>query len=214
MLPSRAPEYELAIGTCGTYKGISYKRHKLLQSPPMDPVRNPYSPGAGSPPPALVGRDEELEAFDIAVQRFGLGKPAKSLMLTGLRGVGKTVLLRQFGQMAKGHGWVHQHIEATEDLKFPEAMAMLVRKALLRLSAGQRLADRGRHAFGVLKSFQVRWQLPEGVDLVVGIDPVPGHADSGALEDDLAGLFIEVGELARDRAVGGAVHRRRNPVPR
>ena len=168
----------------------------------MDPVRNPYSPGAGSPPPALVGRDEELEAFDIAVQRFGLGKPAKSLMLTGLRGVGKTVLLRQFGQIAKGHGWVHQHLEATEDLKFAEAMAMLVRKALLRLSAGQRLADRGRRAFGVLKSFQVRWQLPEGVDLVVGVDPVPGHADSGALEDDLAGLFIEVGELARDRAVG------------
>ena len=167
----------------------------------MDPVRNPYSPGAASPPPALVGRDEELEAFDIAVQRFGLGKPAKSLMLTGLRGVGKTVLLREFGQIAKGHGWVHQHLEATEDLKFAEAMAMLVRKALLRLSAGQRLADRGRRAFGVLKSFQVCWQLPEGVDLTVGVDPVPGHADSGALEDDLAGLFIEVGELARDRAV-------------
>ena len=60
---------------------------------------------------------------------------------------------------------------------------MLVRKALLRLSAGQRLADRGRRAFGVLKSFQVRWQLPEGVDLTVGVDLVPGHADSGALED-------------------------------
>jgi len=168
----------------------------------MDPVRNPYSPGAGSPPPALVGRNSELEAFDVAVQRLALGRSARSLMLTGLRGVGKTVLLREFGQIAKGHGWIHQQIEATEDLRFSEAMAMLVRKALLRLSAGQRLADRGRRAFGVLKSFQVRWNLPEGGDITVGIDPVPGLADSGLLDDDLAGLFIEVGELAKDRGVG------------
>ena len=116
----------------------------------MDPVRNPYSPGAGSPPPALVGRSSELEAFDVAIQRLALGRSAKSLMLTGLRGVGKTVLLREFGQIAKSHGWIHQQIEATEDLQFPEAMAMLVRKALLRLSAGQRPAGRGRPAFGGL----------------------------------------------------------------
>ncbi len=168
----------------------------------MDQVRNPYSPGAGSPPPALVGRDAELEAIDIAVQRLGLGRFARSIMLIGLRGVGKTVLLREFAQIAKGHDWVHQHIEATDDLRFPEAMAMLVRRALLRLSAGQRPADRGRRAFGVLKSFQIRWKLPDGGDVTVGLDSVPGHADSGILDDDLAGLFIEVGELARDRGVG------------
>lgn len=168
----------------------------------MDPVRNPYSPGAGSPPPALVGRDTELEAFDIAVQRLGIGRSAKSLMLTGLRGVGKTVLLREFGRIGEQHGWVHQQIEATEDLQFPEAMAMLVRKALLRLSAGERLADRAKRAFGVLKSFQVRWKLPDGGDVTVGLDPVPGRADSGMLDYDLAGLFTEVGELAQDRGVG------------
>jgi len=168
----------------------------------MDPVRNPYSPGAGSPPPALVGRNSELEAFDIAIQRLGLGRSAKSLMLTGLRGVGKTVLLREFGQIAKGHGWIHQQMEATEDIRFAEAMAMLVRKALLRLSAGKRLADRGRRAFGVLKSFQLRWELPDGTGVVVGADSVPGFADSGVLDDDLAGLFIEVAELAKDRGVG------------
>ncbi|MDH3368516.1 MAG: ATP-binding protein [Acidimicrobiia bacterium] len=168
----------------------------------MDPIRNPYSPGAGSPPPALVGRDTELEAFDIAVQRLGLGRSAKSLMLTGLRGVGKTVLLREFGRTSERHGWIHQQIEATEDLQFPEAMAMLVRKALLRLSAGQRLADRARRAFGVLKSFQVRWKLPDGGDVTVGLDPVLGLADSGVLEDDLAGLFTEVGELAQERGIG------------
>jgi len=168
----------------------------------MDPVRNPYSPGAGSPPPALVGRDVELDQFDIAVQRLALGRSAKSMMLIGLRGVGKTVLLREFGRIAEGHRWVHQQIEATDDIRFASAMAMLVRKALLRLSAGQRMAARSRRAFGVLKSFQVRWQLPDGANLAIEFEPVPGRADSGVLDDDLADLFVEVGEVARDRGVG------------
>lgn len=168
----------------------------------MDPVRNPYSPGAGSPPPALVGRNSELEAFDIAIQRLAIGRSAKSLILTGLRGVGKTVLLIEFGKIAQGHGWIHQQIEVTEDIRFPEAMAMLVRKALLRLSAGQRLADRAHRAFGVLKSFQLRWDLADGTGVVVGIDPEPGLADSGVLDDDLAGLFLEVGEVAQEQGIG------------
>lgn len=168
----------------------------------MDPVRNPYSPGAGSPPPALVGRSSELEAFDIAVQRLDIGRSAKSLMLIGLRGVGKTVLLMEFGKIARSHGWVHQQIEATEDIQFPEAMAMLVRKALLRLSASQRMADRARRAFGVLKSFQVRWGLPGGTDVTIGIDPEIGIADSGVLDDDLAELFLEVGAVAKDQGTG------------
>lgn len=165
-------------------------------------MRNPYSPGAGSPPPALVGRDVELDQFDIAVQRLALGRSAKSMMLIGLRGVGKTVLLREFGRIAEGHRWVHQQIEATDDIRFASAMAMLVRKALLRLSAGQRMAARSRRAFGVLKSFQVRWQLPDGANLAIEFEPVPGRADSGVLDDDLADLFVEVGEVARDRGVG------------
>jgi len=168
----------------------------------MDPVRNPYSPGAGSPPPALVGRDVELEQFDIAVQRLALGRSAKSMMLIGLRGVGKTVLLGEFGHIAERHGWVHQQIEAADDIRFPSAMAMLVRKALLRLSAGQRLAERGRRAFGVLKSFQLRWLLADGADLAFEFDPVQGRADSGVLEEDLSDLFVEVGAVARDRGVG------------
>lgn len=167
----------------------------------MDPVRNPYSPGAGTPPPALVGRGEEIEAFDVAVQRLGLGRPAKSLLLTGLRGVGKTVLLGEFGRIASGHGWAHLSLEAGEDLDFVAAAATLARKALLRLSAGQRLADGARRAFGVLRSFQVRWR-PDSGDITVGIDPVPGNADSGDLEEDLADLFIAVGEAARERGTG------------
>ena len=98
----------------------------------MDPVRNPYSPGAGTPPPALVGRDAELRDFDIAIQRLGAGRSAKSLLLTGLRGVGKTVLLREFGRIGERRGWVCRHAEVREDQPFPEVMAILMREALLR----------------------------------------------------------------------------------
>lgn len=76
----------------------------------MDTIRNPYSPGAGNPPPDLVGRDREIESFDVAIQRLTIGRSAKSLMLTGLRGVGKTVLLREFGSIARSRGWVHSQI--------------------------------------------------------------------------------------------------------
>ncbi|MDE2691288.1 MAG: ATP-binding protein [Acidobacteriota bacterium] len=168
----------------------------------MDPTRNPYSPGAGSPPPALVGRDAELETIRIAIERLRLGRFAKSVILTGLRGVGKTVLLQEFRRLGQSRNWVCQPLEASEGMRFPQAMAELVRKVLLRLSPAQNLADRAKRAFGVLKSFQVRWNLPDGGDLTVGLDPVPGRADSGLLDEDLAGLFSEVGEAARERGKG------------
>lgn len=168
----------------------------------MDPVRNPYSPGAGTPPPALVGRDVELRDFDIAVQRLGAGRSAKSLLLTGLRGVGKTVLLRKFGRIGERHGWICRHIEVREDQPFPEVMAVLAREALLRLSGGELMTDRVRRALRVLKSFQVQWKLPVGGDVILELDPVAGRADSGILDHDLAGLFLEIGEAARDRERG------------
>ncbi|MDE0196195.1 MAG: ATP-binding protein [bacterium] len=150
----------------------------------MDSVRNPYSPGAGAPPPALVGRGEEIEEFDVAVQRLGLGCPARSVLMTGLRGVGKTVLLREFGRIAAGHGWIHQSLEASEKLDFVASAATLARKALLRLSAGRRVAD----LVGTLGSFQLRWQ-PDSGGLTLGIDALSGRPDSGDLEEGLADLF-------------------------
>ena len=81
----------------------------------MDPVRNPYSPGAGTRPPALVGRDDEIEAMDIALQRMRLGRDGRSQMLTGLRGVGKTVMLNEFEQIADARGYFHEHVEVGED---------------------------------------------------------------------------------------------------
>ena len=154
----------------------------------MDPVRNPYSPGAGAPPPALVGRDAELVTCDVAIQRFALGKPERSMLLTGLRGVGKTVLLREFGRLADRHRWTHHAIEITEELKFVEEMSALAHAVLRTLSPGRRVAERARRALGVLKSFQLKWKLPDGGDVVIGLDPVPGPADSGLLDRDLAGL--------------------------
>ena len=169
----------------------------------MDPVRNPYSPGAGSPPPALVGRDRELETFDIAVQRLTLGRSAKSQLLTGLRGTGKTVLLREFGRIAGRHDWVHEKIEATEDLAFVEGISILVRKALLRLRTRARIRDRAKRALEALTAFRVRYQVPEtGVDVTLGVDPGPGRADTGILDEDLAELFIEVGNAARSGGIG------------
>ena len=168
----------------------------------MDPVRNPYSPGAGAPPPALVGRDAELAACSVAIQRFGLGKPERSVLLTGLRGVGKTVLLREFGRLAEGHRWVHHAVEITEELKFVEEMSALAHGALRALSPGRVVVDRARRALGVLKSFQLKWKLPGEGDVVIGLDPVSGPADSGLLDRDLAGLLLEIGAVARARGVG------------
>ena len=168
----------------------------------MDPVRNPYSPGAGAPPPALVGRDAELATCSVAIQRFGLGKPERSVLLTGLRGVGKTVLLREFGRLAEGHRWVHHAVEIAEELKFVEEMSALAHGVLRALSPGRIVVDRARRALGVLKSFRLKWKLPGEGDVVIGLDPVSGPADSGLLDHDLAGLLLEIGAVARDRDVG------------
>ena len=166
-------------------------------------MRNPYSPGAGSPPPALVGRDRERETLDIAVQRLTQGRSAKSQLLTGLRGTGKTVLLREFGRIAGRHDWVHEKIEATEDLAFVEGISLLVRKALLRLRTRDRIRERVKQALGALIAFRVRYQVPDtGVDVTLGVDPGPGRADTGVLDEDLAELFIEVGEVARAGGIG------------
>ena len=172
----------------------------------MDPISNPYSPGAGAQPPALVGRDVQLREFEIALQRLALGRSARSFILTGLRGVGKTVLLNQFGQIGRNQSWVHQHLEATDEINLPRAMATLARNAILRLSRRRRLAKRAGRALGILKSFQIRWHIPDAgaLDIAVDptVDPIAGWADSGALEVDLADLLVEVGELAQAAEVG------------
>lgn len=167
----------------------------------MDPVSNPYSPGAGAQPPALVGRDDELGQVEVALKRMTIGRSARSTLLTGLRGVGKTVLLSRFGALARDLGWSHQHLEATEDIDLAAAAATIGRRAILELSRGQRMADRTQRALGALRSLQIRWSVPEW-GAVMEVEPFAGLADSGKLDDDLADLLLEIGTLAREEHSG------------
>lgn len=166
----------------------------------MDSLRNPYSPGAGSRPPALVGRDRELDQFRTAIARLEIRRPAKSLLLTGLRGVGKTVLLNEFGRIAREMHWQYDPLEASESLDFPTAISNLVRKATLRISASKRAAERAKRTLGVLRSFQIRWKLPG--DVTLESEPLAGLGDSGDLESDVADLLIELGTLAKEHDTG------------
>ena len=166
----------------------------------MDPVRNPYSPGAGTRPPALVGRDGEIEAMDVALQRLRLGRDGRSQMLTGLRGVGKTVMLNEFEQLAEGRGYFHEHVEVGEDGDLAPRLASAFRRVLLSMDAKRRIGERVRRALGVLRAFSIR--LPNGPELSIDVDAVYGPADSGDLATGLAGLFVELGEVAADNDTG------------
>lgn len=165
-------------------------------------MRNPYSPGAGNRPPALVGRESDLEVFDIAVKRLSIGRHDRSVIVTGLRGVGKTVLLREFGRIAESQRWIHEHIEVSEDTQFVAFAAELVRRSILRLSPGKRLAEMAQTPLRVLRAFQVRWGLPDGSEVAIGLEPAEGTADSGLLDRDLADLFVATGRLAQERERG------------
>jgi hypothetical protein len=165
----------------------------------VDPVRNPYSPGAGTRPPALVGRDHEIDAMDVALQRLLLGRDGRSQMLTGLRGVGKTVLLNEFEQLGDARGYFHEHIEVAEDGMLAPALVAAFRRILLAMDAKRRIGERIVTALGILKAFSLR--MP-GVELNIDVDAIHGPADSGDLASDLAALFVELGEVARDHHTG------------
>jgi len=139
----------------------------------------------------------------IAVRRLSLGRFERSVLLKGLRGVGKTVLLNEFGRIAENEGWLHAHVEATDDVNVASAVATLARRVLLEFSVRERTKDRARRALGVLGSF-VRVHVPAGDSGMVMLDlePQPGRADSGQLDTDISGLFTELGETARVAGTG------------
>ena len=163
----------------------------------MDPIYNPYAPGAGSPPPELAGRDELIETARVALERTRLRFPAKSLMLVGLRGVGKTVLLDHIREQAERSGIQTIRIEAPERRSLPAMLAPQLRQALLRLSRQEKardLAQRGLRALaGFAKALKVKY-----ADIEVGLDfdPEPGLADNGDLENDLQDLLDVAGAAA------------------
>jgi hypothetical protein len=165
----------------------------------MNPVTNPYAPGAGTPPPELAGRDQLRERLGINIQRLRRGRSAKSLLMVGLRGVGKTVLLERMRQDAEAEGIHTLRLEAPEHRSLPALLAPQLRLALLRLSRTQQaraLAQRGLSALaGFARALKVKYQ-----DIEVGFDaePEPGLADNGDLELDLIMLLEEAGKAARE----------------
>ena len=164
----------------------------------MDPIRNPYAPGAGTPPPELAGRDDIRESARIALERTKIGRPTKSMMMVGLRGVGKTVLLDLMREQAEVSGIYALRIEAPENRSLPAIIVPQLRVALLRLSnkqAAKQLAQRAlRGLAGFVGALKVKYQ-----DIEVGLDfePESGLADNGDLEIDLQALFEVVGAAAK-----------------
>ncbi len=164
----------------------------------MNPVTNPYAPGAGTPPPELAGRDALREAVRVAIERVRRGLPTKSVLMVGLRGVGKTVLLDRMRDDAEATGVHTVRIEAPERRSLPALLAPQLRQALHRLSRTEHakaLAQRGLRALaGFVGKMKLKYD-----DIEVGLDfePEPGLADNGDLEHDLAALFETVGQAAQ-----------------
>jgi hypothetical protein len=164
----------------------------------MDPIKNPYAPGAGARPPELAGRDEVREKVRIAVHRIKAGRPAKSVLMVGLRGVGKTVLLDCMRDDAEAEGIHTLRVEAPESRSLPALLAPQLRQALLRLSRIEQAKDLSVRALrglaGFAKALKVKFN-----DIEVGFDyePEPGLADNGDLEMDLLVLLETVGAAAK-----------------
>jgi len=165
----------------------------------MDELRNPYRPGAGTPPPALLGRDTLLDHFGTTIRRAVSGRPGKSVMPIGLRGVGKTVLLNRFTEIAREESVHVGFIEAPEEGDFRYLLAARLRRILLGLDKGG-LTDKVLRALRVLKTFTA--QLPDGTRLSIDVDVLTGQADSGDLADDVTDLLVAVGEAATARESG------------
>ncbi len=171
----------------------------------MDPIRNPYAPGAGQRPPELAGRDEQLAAFDVVLARVAAQRPERSLVLTGLRGVGKTVLLNALRSAAVRAGWGTGKLEARPDQSLRRPLSSALHQAVREL--GHRDEESVAHVLGVIRSFaqreagpgaKLRDQWHPGIDAPA----VKGRADSGDVEIDLVELFTDVGGLAADVGQG------------
>lgn len=162
----------------------------------MDPIDNPYRPGAGTAPLILAGRDIELEKARILFGRVSQGASQRSLMLYGLRGVGKTVLLNEIQNIGKALGYLVEHIEISEDDDFRTVMARTLRKILFQVNSLEK-AKRGLlKAFGVLKAFTLK--IPDGPEFKFDVEALTGSADSGNLQSDLVDLVLEVGAAAAE----------------
>ena len=164
----------------------------------MNPLNNPFSPGAGTPPPALAGRADILEQALMALARIKRGRAEKSILLIGLRGVGKTVLLHKISKLAEEQGYKAVMIEAHENKKLPVLLLPYLRQVLISLDSGTMVSAKVKRGLRVLKSFIGSLSIKvNDIELGLGIDAERGTADSGDLEADLAQVFVALGEAAQ-----------------
>jgi AAA ATPase domain len=164
----------------------------------MDPILNPFAPGAGTPPPELAGRSELRETVRVAIERLRRGLPTKSVLMVGLRGVGKTVLLDRMRDDAEATGIHTVRIEAPEGRSLPALVAPQLRQALLRLSRNANVKAAATRALRALAGFAKSLKLKyDDIEVGIDFDPEPGLADNGDLEHDLQALLEEVGRAAQ-----------------
>jgi AAA ATPase-like protein len=172
----------------------------------MDKIKNPFSPGAGSPPPELAGRDGILEQAHVLLGRVFQKRPEKSILMTGLRGVGKTVLLNEMERMAIADGYRTILVEAHEDKPLALLLVPHLRRLLFELDRIAGAGDKARRGLAVLKSFISAIKITVGdVEFGLDTDPEKGAADSGDLEIDLPNLFVAVAEAAEERQTAVAI---------
>lgn len=174
----------------------------------MDPLYNPFSPGAGTPPPQLAGRNDILQRALVTLARIKRGRAEKSILLIGLRGTGKTVLLNEISKLAEKEHYQALMIEAHEKKALSEILLPELRQILFSLDSGEMISAKVKKALRVLKSFL--WSVKMNVkvsdiDFGIGIEAERGTADSGNLEADLAQVFIALGEAAQDRNTAIAI---------
>jgi hypothetical protein len=166
----------------------------------MNPMQNPFSPGAGSPPPELAGRGPLLEQARVTLGRVKAGRPERSFLLVGLRGVGKTVLLNKIRELASGFDYRAVLIEAHEGKPLAALLLPALRQVLISLDRMAQISQKAKRGLRVLKSFFDGLKLKyHDIEIGIDVDPETGIADSGSLEADLAEVFVAVGEAAADR---------------
>ncbi|BEP13343.1 ATP-binding protein [Acidothermaceae bacterium B102] len=170
----------------------------------MQALTNPYTPNAGAEPQAVVGRDDQLALFDLLLARIARGRTEQSMIITGLRGVGKTVLLGQFRTKALERNWVVVEVEVSkhDDLQFRREMSARLRTALLELSPRARWTSRFSHAAAVLKSFALTVDALGNWSAGLDVEAAEGYADHADLAMDLADVFIALGEAAQEQGQG------------
>lgn len=170
----------------------------------MDNIDNPYTPNAGATPESLIGRDVQTEAFETLLKRLVRGRSEQSMIITGLRGVGKTVLLNRFVRIADAAQWEVVELEASkhDDIHFRQTMFSQLKSALLRLSPRVRWTARGRRAAEILSAFAMTVDGKGTWSLSWDVPPAEGFADHGDLGMDLTDVLVAIGEAAKEQERG------------